>query len=116
MPEKTHSCYLKYRIRKSIDFPLADVAALVTFAGPGNVVRAARVVIGAVGMKPETLENISELLKDKPLTDALMGEAGELAFKAAHPVPNTAGTFSYRRRMIRVMVRRALREALGAAI
>lgn len=114
-PEKTHGCYLKYRIRRSIDFPLADVAALVSFTGTGDVVRAARVVLGAVGMKPEVLEDVSELLKDKPLTNALMDEAGELAFKAAHPVPNTAGTFSYRRRIIRVMVRRALREALDAA-
>ena len=82
--------------------------------GAGTVVRAARVVIGAVGMKPEALENISELLKDKPLTNALIDEAGELAFKAAHPVPNTAGTFSYRKKMIRIMVKRALSEALDA--
>jgi len=35
-----------------------------------------------------------------------------LAFKAARPIANTASSFSYRKRMIRVMVKKALRQAL----
>ncbi len=115
MPKKTHTCYLKYRIRKSIDFPIADVATFVTFNGDGNVVREARFVIGAVGAKPHEAVEIGRLLAGKSLTDGLMDEAAELAFKAAKPVANTASSFAYRKRMIRVMVKRALHQALDEA-
>lgn len=114
LPKKTYSCYLKYRIRKSIDFPLADVAARVTFNGQGKAVTEARVVIGAVGTKPQELEDVGGLLAGKSMTDALLEEAAELAFKAAKPISNTASSFSYRKRMIRLMVKKALRQALDA--
>ena len=116
LPEKKHSCYLKYRIRRSIDFPLADVATFVTFNDDGKVVREARIVIGAVGTKPQELEEVGQLLAGKSLADGLMEEAAELAFKAAKPVANTASSFSYRKRMIRIMVKKALRQALDEPI
>ncbi len=112
----TYSCYLKYRIRRSIDFPVADVATLVSLNGDGKVVREARVVIGAVGTKPQEIEEIGKLLAGKSLTDALTEEAAKMAFKAARPVANTASSFPYRKRMIKVMVKRALCRALDAPI
>ena len=112
----TYSCYLKYRIRRSIDFPVADVAAFVNVEGPEKTVREARVVIGAVGTKPQEIEEIGKLLAGKSMTDTLMKEAAELAFKAAKPVANTASSFSYRKKMIKVMVKKALRQALDAPI
>jgi 4-hydroxybenzoyl-CoA reductase subunit beta len=116
LPEKSYSCYLKYRIRRSIDFPIADVAAVIRLNGHEKVVREANVVIGAVGTKPQELEGIGELLIGKSMTDALVEETAALAFKAAKPVPNTASSFSYRKRMIKVMVTKALRQALNASI
>jgi CO/xanthine dehydrogenase FAD-binding subunit len=109
-----YTCYLKYRIRKSIDFPLAGVAAFVTVDGSRKAVSEARVVIGAVGTKPQEIEEIGKLLTGKSMTDALMEEAAEMAFKAAKPINNTASSFPYRKRMVKVMVKRALRLASDA--
>ena len=92
------------------------MATFVTFNGDGKVVREARVVIGAVGTKPQELEEVGQLLAGKSLADGLMEEAAELAFKAAKPVANTASSFSYRKRMIRMMVKKALRQALDEPI
>jgi 4-hydroxybenzoyl-CoA reductase subunit beta len=114
LPKETHSCYLKYRIRRSIDFPLAAVATVIRLDGHEKVVREARVVIGAVGTKPQEVESIGELLIGKSLTDALLEDASQLAFTAAKPVPNTASSFSYRKKMIKVMVKKALLQALDA--
>jgi 4-hydroxybenzoyl-CoA reductase subunit beta len=110
LPKRTYSCYLKYRIRKSIDFPLADVAACITLNGHGKTVHEARVVIGAGNKAPRGRE-IGKLLAGG-MTDALMEEAAEMALKAAKPISNTASSFSYRKRMIKVMVKKALRQVL----
>ncbi|MGD0237726.1 MAG: hypothetical protein ABSC55_24745 [Syntrophorhabdales bacterium] len=92
------------------------MAAVIRLNGHEKVVREANVVIGAVGTKPQELEGIGELLIGKSMTDALVEETAALAFKAAKPVPNTASSFSYRKRMIKVMVTKALRQALNASI
>ncbi|MBP1732579.1 MAG: aerobic-type carbon monoxide dehydrogenase, middle subunit CoxM/CutM-like protein [Deltaproteobacteria bacterium] len=113
-PEKgTSSSYSKFAVRKAIDFPLASVATLVTLDGEEKVCRAARVVIGAVGTRPEEVEGIGELLEEKRLTYELIEEAARLAFKAARPIANRGSSPSYRKRMIEVLLRRALSSALS---
>jgi 4-hydroxybenzoyl-CoA reductase subunit beta len=104
----THGVYLKYRIRNSIDFPLASVATRLMFDRKQKLCLDARVVIGAVGTRPEEVEAISELLKGKEIGDSLIEESSELAIKAAKPIANTAGSPAYRKWMIKVLVRKAL--------
>lgn len=112
VPEKgTFTTYLKYRIRKSIDFPLAAVAAAVSLDGKTGVCGDVRVAIGAVGTRPEEIKLIRELLVGKRLDAGLIEEASALAFKAARPVANTASTPSYRKRMVKILVGRALKRA-----
>ena len=113
VPKGAYGSYQKYRIRKSIDFPLAGVGALVVLEGKEKVCREARVVIGAVGMRPEEVKGIGELLKGKKMTESLIEEASEMAFKMARPVANAASTPTYRKRMIKILVGRALKEAVG---
>jgi len=113
VPKGAYGSYQKYRIRKSIDFPLAGVGALVVLEGKEKVCREARVVIGAVGTRPEEVKGIGELLKGKKMTESLIEEASEMAFKMARPVANAASTPTYRKRMIKILVTRALKEAFS---
>jgi 4-hydroxybenzoyl-CoA reductase subunit beta len=112
LPKEAFGCYLKYRIRKSIDFPLAAVGALIALEGRERVCREVRVVIGAVGTRPEEVKVIGELLRGKKVSEALMDEASEMAFKAARPIANAASTPTYRKKMIKILVGRALRQAM----
>ncbi len=105
--------YLKYRIRKSIDYPLASVATALSIDGPDKTCREARVVIGAVGRRPLRIKGIDALLKDKILNDALIEEASQLAFKAARPIENTAGSPTHRKLMIKVLVKKAFNQLLA---
>ncbi len=105
--------YLKYRIRKSIDYPLASVATALSIDGPDKTCREARVVIGAVGRRPLKIKGIDALLKDKILNDALIEEASQLAFKAARPIENTAGSPTHRKLMIKVLVKKAFNQLLA---
>jgi len=113
IPERTFSTYSKYRIRRSIDFPVASVATVFTPEGKEKICRDVRVVIGAVGTRPEEAKGIEELLKGKRVESSLIEEAAEIAFKAAKPVANTASSPSYRKKMIKFFVEKALTEALN---
>lgn len=112
IPKEVFTFYLKYRIRRSIDFPIANVAAMLILDGKEGVCREARIVIGAVGPKPEEAEEIRELLKGRRLESNIIEEASDLAFKIAKPVPNAASSPSYRKKMIKFFVKKILKQVL----
>ena len=106
--EKQGSTYLKYRVRGSIDFPLAGVAVRVTLTEDG-ICQDGRIVINAVSFGPVPVPDAEDVLKGKGLREDLIEQAAEQAIKAAHPVANTLGaTPSYRRKMIGILTRRAI--------
>jgi len=102
--------YLKYQIRNSIDFPLASVAAMIVTDGMQEICREAKVVISAIGTKPEEVKSIPELLEGRRLEKSLIEEASDLSFRMAKPIANVASSPSYRRRVIKVFVQAALSE------
>jgi 4-hydroxybenzoyl-CoA reductase subunit beta len=109
-PVGAFSVYKKFSIRKAIDFPLAGVA-VVANRNPDGTCRDARVVLGGVAPKPLEVETAAALLEGMRLEKDLIDQAAELAFKAAKPVGNLASTPSYRRLMVRELVKRALLQA-----
>lgn len=113
IPKDTFNTYFKYRIRKSIDFPITSLAVLLTLAGKERTCREVKMVVGAVGSRPEEMKEIEELLKGKEIKNPIVEEASDLAFKAAKPIANAASSPAYRKRMIKVFVGRALKQALG---
>jgi 4-hydroxybenzoyl-CoA reductase subunit beta len=106
------SCYLKYRVRGSFDFPIVGVAAAASF--DGDVCTQARVVLQAVATQPLAMPAIDNLLRGQRWTPDLLEAAAEEAYRAVHPMDNTSGTIALRRRMVRSYTRHAL-EALLAA-
>ncbi len=98
--------YRKLRIRGSIDYPLAGVAAVVMLQN-GHVADA-RVALTAVNPAPVLLKGVSELLAGKILNEDLAGAIGDIAARTAKPLTTSALTPEYRREMIRVLTRRAV--------
>lgn len=113
IPKDTFTCYLKYRIRRSMDFPIAGVAATLTVEGKEKVCRGVRVVIGAVGAKPSVVKGLGELMKGKRMENSLIEKASDLAFQAAKPISNTASSPAYRKQMVKVFLENSLTQALG---
>lgn len=101
------SVYLKLRRRGSFDFPILGVAAAVRFA-PNAEVEHARIVLGGVGSYPLECVDSARILLGQKLTPESIGAAAEAAWKPARPLDNTDLTHSYRKKMARVYVRRAL--------
>jgi 4-hydroxybenzoyl-CoA reductase subunit beta len=106
--EKQGSTYLKYRVRGSIDFPLAGVAVRLTLKD-GGLCQDCRIILNAVSFGPVPVPDAENVLKGRELKEDLIAQAAGQATKAAHPVANAIGaTPSYRRKMIGILTRRAL--------
>ncbi len=103
--------YLKLRRRGSFDFPILGVA--VALALDGRTVRRARIVLGAVASQPREAADAARLLEGQPLSPELIDRAAEAAAKPAKPLDNADLTHPYRKKMTRVLVRRALRRLAG---
>ena len=102
------STYVKLRRRAAFDFPVLSVAARVV--GNGKVERA-DLVLNALGPAPIRCPAAEAALVGDRLTDESIAEAADLAPRAARPLDNTDYMPSWRKKMIRVHVQRAL-EAL----
>lgn len=103
--------YQKLRLRGSIDYPLAGVAAALKKNARG-LIEDARVAITGVSPAPLLVQEARHALAGKPCNEHAAGVVGELAAKVAKPLTTSALTPEYRREMIRVYTRRAV---LGAA-
>jgi CO/xanthine dehydrogenase FAD-binding subunit len=103
--------YLKLRRRGSFDFPVLGVAAAVR--RDGDVVREARIVLGAVASQPREATAAATALVGQRLTTETITRAAELAAGPARPLDNTDLTHPYRKRLARVYVARALARLAG---
>ncbi len=104
-------CYEKLRVREGMDFPMAGAAAMVKRDRTGRVQKA-RIVVGAVGPSPKEVPGAAKLLEGSvPTEDLLQSIAGEVV-AGVQPAGNLAMDAQYRRKMIGVLLNRALRRAL----
>lgn len=105
------SAYLKLRRRGSFDFPILGVAVAARL--DGEVVREARIVLGAVASLPREAPAAADALRGERLTPALIERVAGLAAGPARPLDNTDLTHPYRKKVARVFVERALRQVAG---
>jgi 4-hydroxybenzoyl-CoA reductase subunit beta len=104
--------YRKVRRRGSIDFPILGVAAAVRL-GTGTVVEDARIVLGAVHVRPVEATDAAQFLRGRVLDAETIEMAAGIAYKPAKPLDNADLNYAWRKRMARVEVARALRELAG---
>jgi len=105
------SVYLKLRRRGSFDFPILGVAVALRLEG--DVVREARLVLGAVASVPREAPKAAEALVGRRLTTETIEAAAEAAAGPARPLDNTDLTHPYRKKVARVFVARALARLAG---
>src|ERR687891_1369331 len=105
------SAYLKLRRRGAFDFPVLGVAAAVRLEG--EIVREARIVLGAVASVPRETPSAAAALVGQRLTSDVIERAADLAAGPAKPLDNTDLTHPYRKRVTRVHVARALARLAG---
>jgi len=104
--EGVRTAYVKLRRRGSIDFPIAGAAVALKL--DGDLVVSCRVALSAVASHPLEAPAAGDFLAGKRLDPETVVAAADLAAKPARPLDNTDLTHFWRKRMVRVVVERAL--------
>lgn len=100
--------------RKTGDFAIVSVAAQLQLDGAGAI-SSVRISLGAVGPTAVRAKEAEAALIGKKPSDAAFEEAGRLAARASHPSSDLHGSESYKRAMVQVLTKRALRTAVERA-
>jgi len=103
--------YRKFRIRGSIDYPLAGVA--ITMKKSNGGIEGLRLGITAVNPAPILVKGTENLITNDSSLEAVAEGAADLAARTAKPLTTSALTPEYRREMIRVFTKRAVLEVLA---
>lgn len=98
----TKSAFFKFALRKSIDFPIVNCAAMITSSG--GKVEAARVCLNAVYVKPYRAFKAEEAMVGKEINEATAEAAGDAAVADAKPLADN----QYMVQISKIMVKRAL--------
>lgn len=106
--------YEKFRIREGMEFPMAGVAVSIK-RGEKSKIEQIKIVLGAVGTAPIEVPKASDLLMGQKFEEKILDEISSQAMEAARPVGNLIIDSKYRRKMIGVLTKRALRRAWAMA-
>ena len=113
LPQGACGAYIKHSISPE-DLAIAGVAVVLVPDGK-NPVSARELRIGLGGVSPVPLRALKAeaALNGRALTDDAIRAAAEIAASEAEPMSDPHSSADYRRKMIKVLVRRALAAAIG---
>jgi len=96
------SAFLKFALRKSIDFPIVNCAAMISYSE--SKVDAARICLNAVYVKPYRATQAEETIIGKEVNEAHAEAAGSAAVAEAKPLKDNA----YMVQVAKILVKRTL--------
>jgi aerobic carbon-monoxide dehydrogenase medium subunit len=105
------AAYMKITSRSADDWPALGVA--VTFAVADGAMRDPIVVVSAATEKLARLAAAEQALQGAAPNDAVLTRAGEAAAAEAAILADAHGSAAYKRELLRVYLRRAVRQALA---
>jgi carbon-monoxide dehydrogenase medium subunit len=111
-PSPSGAAYLRFIPREEMDIAIVGVGAWVQLTADRTRCEAARLTLAAVAPTPVRAREAEAFLSGKPLDQATIAQAGELAAKAAKPISDVRSSAAYRMEMVKVLTRRTLQKAL----
>jgi len=109
-PVGCRAVYLKNTMRPG-DLAIVGVAALLEMQD--GVCREARLALGGVGPVAFKALEAEKLLRGQRLGEKLIDEAAEAAAAMCDPIGDAHASAEYRKKMARVFVRRAIKQAMS---
>lgn len=110
-PPHTGKAYIKHGRRKAMELATVGVAVSVTLQE--NRCKEVDIVLGAVAPTPIRAVAAEALLRGHARDEKTIEQAAKIAMGEAKPISNVRASADYRREMVAVLTRRALRQALG---
>ena len=109
-PQRPGWSHIKFTPRSIEDF--ATVGVAITLQAKNGICEDVRVGLNSVASTIVRARKAEEVLRGKPITDAALQEMGEVAATECDPTDDNRGSAEYKREMVKVLVRRAVQEAL----
>ncbi len=104
---QTSSAFVKFAIRKSMDFPIVNCAAALVVSG--GMVTSAKIALNAVYNLPMRVPAAEQAITGKAINDSNAEAAGEAAVSDATPLPLNEGTGNaWMIQIAKTMVKRAI--------
>ena len=109
MPQR--AAYQKWTVRKSIDFPLVSVAVRFDLESDAESapITGAVVCVGVLAAKPKIIKRVDSLIGRSLSDPATADVLADLVAKQGKPLDNVPYEADYRRKMLPVYTRRALK-------
>ncbi len=104
--------YIKCTTGSADDWPALGVA--VSLEADGKAMRNPRVVVSAATEKAIRLKGAEQVLGGAAIDDKVLAKAGDAAADEAETISDVRGSAPYKRELVRVYVRRAVRQAFDA--
>jgi carbon-monoxide dehydrogenase medium subunit len=116
-PPRSHSgsAYLRFIPRNEMDIAVVGAGVSVTLDERRARCTAARVALAAVAPTPLLVPEAAAALVGSSLNEADFDKAANRAQSAARPISDMRGDAEYRRHLVGVLVKRALRTATARA-
>jgi carbon-monoxide dehydrogenase medium subunit len=112
---RTGTSYLRFIPRNEMDIAVVGAGVSVTLDRGRTQCISARVALAAVAPTPLFVAEAGAALVDGSISDALIEKAAKLAQNAAKPISDMRGDADYRRHLVAVLTRRAIRHAIDRA-
>ncbi len=111
-PPNSKGVYLKLGPRKAMDLAVVGVAILVV---PDNgKFQDVRIALESVAPTPIRAKKAEAVLEGQAFDDKLIGKAAQTAASEAKPIDDHRASAEYRRDMVEILVKRALKQAIGS--
>ena len=116
-PPKKHfgAAYLRFIPRNEMDIAVAGAGVSVVLDDSRTRCTAARIALAAVAPTPLFVPDAGAALVNGPINEALIDKAAALAQAASKPISDMRGDADYRRHLVGVLTKRALRTAIERA-
>jgi aerobic carbon-monoxide dehydrogenase medium subunit len=109
-PKRPGWSHIKFTPRSIEDF--ATVGIAVTLDAKNGICEDVRVGLNSVASTIVRPKRAEQVLRGQQINDARLREMGEIAATEVDPMDDNRGSAEYKREMVKVLVRRAAKEAL----
>jgi carbon-monoxide dehydrogenase medium subunit len=110
----TMGVYLKCGKRwGTVDLAIVGVAVVVTVGADGETCQNVRIALGAVAPTPMRATRAEKVVKGSKITDEIINMSAQAASDEARPIADVRATAEYRKEMVKVYTRRAIKLATG---
>ncbi len=108
LPPRSAVAYRHRGLRRAMEIDMVNVACYLELEEERPAARAVRIAMGAVGPIPYRAKAAEQALAGRLVGPEFVEEAGRLAAEEAQPIDDVRASAAYRRRMVQVLVKRAL--------